>query len=78
MVGERGLYGSARLGFDAEQVLIIDQSKMTRSPVDRTATTEIIVAKNRFGPTGAIPVEFDYSTLRIRELMPHELPSDPR
>lgn len=67
-----GLYGSSRFGFDADQVLVLDYSRRDREDRHRTERTWLNLVKNRHGPATEIPVEFDYSTLQVREARPHE------
>lgn len=67
-----GLYGSSRFGFDADQVLVLDYSRRERTDRRREERTWLNLVKNRHGPTCEIPVEFDYSTLQIREALPNE------
>lgn len=64
----QGLIGSSSLENDADQVVILDHTRYERDTLNRDiARTWLILAKNRHGSTGAIPIEWDYGTLRIRE-----------
>lgn len=66
------LFGSSRLGQDADQVLILDWTRQEGRPADRSLRTWALVAKNNHGPEVDIPVELDKSTLRFREARPDE------
>ena len=69
----QGLIGSSSLENDADQVLILDHSRYERcGENDELARTYLILAKNRHGSSGSIPIEWDYRTLRCREAMPDE------
>lgn len=66
-----GLFGSSRFGFDADQVLILDTRREVNE-IKRTERRKLLLAKNRHGPTLELPLEFDKSCLRWRELLPDE------
>ncbi len=66
-----GLIGSSSLENDADQVLLLDHSRYAPG-IDRTARTYALLAKNRHGGGGQIPIEWDYKTLRVREALPDE------
>ena len=66
----QGLIGSSSLENDADQVLLLDHSRYERG--DRSAKTWALLAKNRHGALGEIPVFWDYRTLRVREALPDE------
>ena len=66
----QGLIGSSCLENDADQVLLLDHSRYERG--DRSAKTWALLAKNRHGGQGEIPIEWDYRTLRVREALPDE------
>lgn len=66
----QGMIGSSRLENDADLVLILDHSRFERD--EGGAKTWLLVSKNRSGPTGEIPIRWDYRTLRIREALPDE------
>ena len=66
-----GLIGSSSLENDADQVLLLDHSRYARG-VDRSARTYALLAKNRHGGQGEIPIHWDYKTLRVREALPDE------
>lgn len=67
-----GLFGSSRLGFDADQVLILDHTRRKRRESERLESTFLRIAKNRHGPQGEIPVVFEKRSLTWREMQPHE------
>lgn len=67
-----GLFGSSRLGFDADQVLILDHTRRKRQESERLEATFLRIAKNRHGPQGEIPVVFEKRSLTWREMQPHE------
>ena len=65
-----GLMGTSSLGNDADQVVIIDHSKIEK---DRHGwNSELVLCKNRHGGTGAIGIHFSSTTLQMRELMDNE------
>lgn len=66
------LFGSSRLGQDADQVVILDWTRQENLPADRKLRTWALVVKNNHGPEVEIPVELDKSTLRFREAKPDE------
>lgn len=66
----QGLMGGSPLENDSDQVLLINHAKYQRSHLTNSARQEFILGKNRHGPTGLIDCEWDYSTLRIREVPP--------
>ena len=66
----QGLIGSSSLENDADQVLLLDHSRYERG--DRSAKTWALLAKNRHGALGEIPIHWDYRSLRVREADPDE------
>ncbi len=64
----QGLMGGSALENDSDQVLLFDHTKMLKTPDG--ATTSLLLAKNRHGPQKDIPVEWDWSTLRLTERIP--------
>lgn len=66
----QGLIGSSSLENDADQVLLLDHSRYQKG--DRSAKTWALLAKNRHGGQGEIPIEWDYRSLRVREALPDE------
>ena len=67
----QGLIGSSSLENDSDQTLILDHSRYERGD-DRTAKTFALLAKNRHGGQGEIPIEWGYRSLRVREALPDE------
>lgn len=60
-----GLAGGSSIENDADLVLLLDHSQYTRSL--HGAETNLLVAKNRHGPTAKLPVSWDYRSLRLRQ-----------
>ena len=67
----QGLIGSSSLENDSDQVLLLDHSRYERGD-GRSAKTFALLAKNRHGGQGEIPIEWDYRSLRVREALPDE------
>ena len=61
------LLGGSALENSADQVALLNHANYQRDYQKRSATTEIILGKNRFGPTGSLPVVWDYRFLQCRE-----------
>lgn len=68
----QGLIGSSALENDADQVLLLDHTRYERALDGKSAKTWALLAKNRHGSTGEVPIEWDYRTLRVREADPDE------
>ena len=66
----QGLIGSSSLENDSDQVLLLDHSRYERE--DRSARTWALLAKNRHGSQGEVPIAWDYRSLRVREALPDE------
>ena len=66
----QGLWGGMILEASSDLVLLLDHSRYLRT--DNTAQTWLLIDKNRHGPVGEVPVEWNYRTLRMREAMPDE------
>ena len=68
------LQGGSTLENDAGLVLLIDRCSHHYSydTATRTASTQLIVGKNRFGPVGEIPIIFEFKTAKVREVLPDE------
>ena len=73
-----GLYGSARIGQDADICLCLDHSRYRREEGHGKAQTYLVVSKNRHGPTGSIPIEWEFRSLRCREALPDEAETWPQ
>lgn len=67
------LFGSSRLGFDADQVAMLDHSRRESDQIRRVERTWLNLAKNRHGPSVEIPVALEKRTLQIREARDHEV-----
>jgi len=61
----QGLMGGSPLENDSDQVLLLDHSRYERPADGTTAYTIAILGKNRHGPTGSIPVRWDYRNLKL-------------
>lgn len=72
----QGLMGGSALENDSDMVVLIDHSRMERAPAPVDGWTGYaLVDKNRHGSQAEIPILFDRSTLRLRERMDDEMPS---
>ncbi|MFC1531128.1 DnaB-like helicase C-terminal domain-containing protein [Gemmatimonadota bacterium] len=67
---EESVYGGGRLVHDCDMLLLLNYAQHKYDPIRRRAESELIVRKNRNGPTGKFPIEVDYRTLRITEFSP--------
>lgn len=64
----QSLMASSSLENDADQVLILDHTRRQRDPLlPHLLRTWLLIAKNRHGGHGEIPVEWNHRTLQIRE-----------
>ena len=63
----QGLMGGSPLENDSDQVVLLNHAKYDRDPMTDSATTQVLLAKNRHGPLKQIDVTWQYSTLRITE-----------
>lgn len=71
-----GLFGGSALEQDADQVLLLDHSRMDRAVPPREGWDGFLVLdKNRHGPNAEIPIYFDTRTLGITERYADEEPS---
>ena len=61
----QGLHGGMIVEATADQVILLDHSRYEKA--ESKAKSWLIVDLNRHGESGSIPIEWDYSTLRIRE-----------
>lgn len=64
----QGLMGGSPLENDSDQVMLIDHTNYTRDVGANTARQRFILGKNRHGPVGTIECEWNYDTLRVREV----------
>lgn len=62
----QGLMGGSALENDSAQVLLIDHTTFRRFSIG-DSIVKLLLAKNRHGPDGEIPVAWDYQTLRCYE-----------
>lgn len=69
-----GLMGGSELENAADQIALVDHSKVVEG--DNCWTTNLLLAKNRHGPGGDIPIRFDRRTLQMRELLDDEIPTN--
>ena len=70
------LMGGSAIENDSDQVLLLDHTSIQRTPAPLDGwDADLLLAKNRHGPSVSVPIRFDTRTLRFRELMPDELPA---
>jgi replicative DNA helicase len=62
----QGLMGGSALENDSNQVLLLDHSTYKETG-ETGAIIKLLVAKNRHGSRGEVPLMWDYSTLRVKE-----------
>lgn len=62
------LRGSGQIEQDAAKVLFPYREEVYNKETDKIGVAEIIVAKNRNGPTGVIPLRFDGPAMRFLDL----------
>ena len=60
----QGLYGGGPLENDADQVLIFDHTTFKQETI-ATAEVDLLITKNRHGPTGSIACTWNYDCLRL-------------
>lgn len=63
----QGLMGGSPLENDSDLIFLLDHTTYKRSSFTSGATQQLLLAKNRHGPMTEIPIEWDYSTLRVSE-----------
>ena len=61
------LYGGAPLENDSDQVVLLDHTTYKKQG-ETTATQKLLLAKNRHGGVGFVPIAWDYETLRLYEV----------
>lgn len=75
-----GLMGTSELENAADQVVLLDHTKVTGVQLPATGAsgwaTEALLGKQRHGPTGSWPILFRSDTLAMREMMPDEVPHE--
>ena len=75
----QGLHGGMALEANSDQIVLLDHSRYAKDEYSpHIARSYLIVDGNRHGPSGDIPVMWDYRTLTIREGMPDEEKDWPR
>ncbi len=62
----QGLMGGSALENDSNQILLLDHSTYKETS-ETGAIIKLLVAKNRHGSRGEVPLMWDYSTLRAKE-----------
>lgn len=68
------LMGGSALENDSDQVLLLDHTRIERSPAPLEGwDAYLLIGKNRHGPSVEIPIRFDTRTLRFEEIKPDEL-----
>lgn len=67
----QGLHGGGIIEACADEILLLDHSRY-KPQGHRRARTWALNRKNKHGPRVEIPIEWDFSTLTIREAMPDE------
>ncbi len=67
-----GLFGDSPVENDSDMVLLLDHSRYERDAVTRSAKTWLLLQKNRHGAQLEVSVQWDYRTLRLREVLPDE------
>ena len=65
----QGLHGGMLVEASADQIILIDHSRFSR---DGSKAVTWLELTNRHGAHGSIPVEWDYTTLSMREGKEHE------
>ena len=64
----QALHGGMSLEANSDQVALLDHSRYEQDGLEpHLARTWLIIDKNRHGPRGSIPIEWNYKTLSIRE-----------
>lgn len=53
--------------WNERMILLLDHSTYRRHSGNMKADTHLLVAKNRVGPSEALPIQWDYETLRMTE-----------
>lgn len=66
----QGIHGGMIVEATADQVVLLDHSRYDKQ--GSQAKTWLVVDLNRHGESGAIPIEWDYTKLTVREAQPDE------
>ena len=73
----QGLWGSMVLEASADCIWGVDHSRFERTDDGMKSRSYLAVLKNRHGPSGiSVPIEMDFSTLRVRDVNLEEEPYD--
>lgn len=64
----QGLHGGSALENDSHQVLLLDHTKFERNALTNSATTRLILAKNRHGQQVMIDMRYNYRDLSVSEV----------
>ncbi len=76
---KEGLMGGSPLENDADQVILLDHSRIVRDPATKAILSYAVLDKNRHGPVAEIPTYLSTTTLEMIERLPdeleHEVPS---
>lgn len=75
---KEGLMGGSPLENDADQVLLLDHSRVSRDVHTGAVLSYAILDKNRHGPPVEIPTYLSTTTLAITERLPDEVEEKPR
>jgi replicative DNA helicase len=67
----QGLWGGMILEAASDMVLLLDHSRYVRT--GNEAKTWLLAAKNKHGPTGEIPIWWDYKNLQMHEALDDEV-----
>lgn len=81
----QGLHGGSALENDSHQVLLLDHTSYARDDLTNSATTKLLLAKNRHGPQSMMELRYNYRDLSVSETgsitkrripKPERLPTD--
>ena len=73
----QGLWGSMVLEASADCIWGVDHSRFERADDALKSRSFLACLKNRHGPSGiSVPIEMDFTTLRIRDVILEEEPYD--
>jgi len=64
----QGLHGGSALENDSHQVLLLDHTSYARDNLTNSATTKLLLAKNRHGPQAMIELRYNYRDLSVAEV----------
>ncbi len=63
----QGLMGGSPLENDADQVVLLDHTVYEKDEINNTASTQLLLAKNRHGSLKQIPILWSWRNLRVTE-----------